>query len=129
MSASELQRKKLAEFLRELRFRSELSIRGLADLTGLSTRTIVDAESGGRMPRERTVKAILWALNAPPHVVREAAVLMGVELPEGEPATPRRGRSDDDLRVALRHLMTHLGEEVVAEEWRKAFGHGPAEED
>lgn len=53
----------LGETLRRLRIERSISIRGLADMAGLSPATIVNIEKGSFSPRIDVVNAILSALN------------------------------------------------------------------
>jgi DNA-binding XRE family transcriptional regulator len=57
-----------------------LSIRALAALAGVSTRTIVEAEAGRRVPYFGTARKIAAALDLEPGDVEEFAVRADVEF-------------------------------------------------
>lgn len=66
--------------LAEIRRRSFLTIRGLAELAGMSTKTIVDIEHGRTDPQLRTIKQLSEVLGVDPLEVEEFAAVI-----EGEP--------------------------------------------
>jgi DNA-binding XRE family transcriptional regulator len=60
--------------LREARLQRFLSIRALAESAGVSTRTIVQAEAGRRVPYFATARKIAAALGVEPGDIDEFAV-------------------------------------------------------
>jgi transcriptional regulator with XRE-family HTH domain len=59
--------------LRELRRERLMSIEGLAEATGVSTKTIVETELGRSQPKLRTIKRLSEALSVDPLTVEEFA--------------------------------------------------------
>jgi transcriptional regulator with XRE-family HTH domain len=74
--------------LRSWRRRRLLTVRTLATAAQVAPRTIVDLESGRRMPRPTTIRAISAALEVAPEQVVEFRRAMALSNEEG----PRDGK-------------------------------------
>jgi transcriptional regulator with XRE-family HTH domain len=68
--------------LRDIRRGKLISIEALAELAGVSTKTIVEIELGRSLPRLRTIKKLSEALEVEPASVEEfAAAIAGEPQP------------------------------------------------
>lgn len=65
--------------LREVRRGKLISIEGLSEMTGVSTKTIVEIELGRSTPRLRTIKRLSEALEIEPGNVQEFAAAIADE--------------------------------------------------
>jgi transcriptional regulator with XRE-family HTH domain len=98
----------LGGFIRRQRERSELSMRQVANMAGISNPYLSQIERGLRAPSEQVLEAIASSLQTSAQALRREAGVPSAAVPDGEFAVARAIREDPRLSAGQRRAMLEI---------------------
>jgi transcriptional regulator with XRE-family HTH domain len=104
----------LATKLRVLRAERGLTVRQVAELSGVAKETISQIERGERHPYDRTLAKLAHAYDVPVKELLEEPVLASGASPKAEPPASGAGRTAEEFARDVAERAQRLTEEVPA---------------